>query len=453
MYMRARLLSLFVLLAFFSCNTRHEKADPRLLTDSNLLHNNMHQLTEVIILDMFSPPVSSRIYSYTSLAAYEAIRFEKTGYPSIVKQLNGFPPMPVPDKNKKYNYLLAATKAFFTVAEKITFSKDTLVNYENKVYDGYKSLLDKNSYENSLAFGESVGNVVLERTKVDKYKETRGMPKFIGSEDAGKWRPTPSDYLDALEPNWGMIMPLALDSAAEIKCPLPPPYNMKKNTPFYKAADEVYEIGRNLTDERKEIAKYWDDNPFVLEHSGHLMFGNKKITPIGHWIGITGIACKMKNLNAVETAKTYALTSIAMYDVGITCWREKYIHNVIRPITVINEFFDRNWQTFLQTPPFPEHSSGHSGFSAAAATILTRRFGDNFAFEDTSDLAYIGMRRKFPSFIAAAQEASISRVYGGIHYRTGIDAGAAQGRAVGAFVIKKFLVDSIKPTVDAVAVK
>jgi membrane-associated phospholipid phosphatase len=111
-------------------------------------------------------------------------------------------------------------------------------------------------------------------------------------------------------------------------------------------------------------------------------------------------------------------------------------------VTVVNESFDRNWQTFLQTPPFPEHSSGHSGFSASAAAILTKRFGDNFAFEDTSDLAYIGMKREFSSFNAAAQEAGISRIYGGIHYRTGVDAGAAQGRAVAEYVIKKFLEDA-----------
>ena len=140
-----------------------------------------------------------------------------------------------------------------------------------------------------------------------------------------------------------------------------------------------------------------------------------------------------------------------MFDVIISCWREKYIRNVIRPVTVINESFDRNWTTFLQTPPFPEHSSGHSGISAAAATILTKRFGDNFAFEDTSDLAYIGMRRRFASFVSAAQEASISRVYGGIHYRTGVDAGAVQGREVGQYVISKFLKDSAKTKTDVVS--
>lgn len=100
---------------------------------------------------------------------------------------------------------------------------------------------------------------------------------------------------------------------------------------------------------------------------------------------------------------------------------------------------DRNWQPFLQTPPFPEHTSGHSGISAAAATVLTKKLGDNFAFEDTSDLAYIGMKRSFKSFNQAAMEASISRVYGGIHYRSGVDAGAVQGRQIAEYVLDKFL--------------
>ena len=128
-----------------------------------------------------------------------------------------------------------------------------------------------------------------------------------------------------------------------------------------------------------------------------------------------------------------------MFDVIITCWETKYQYQHIRPITFINQNIDSKWQPFLQTPPFPEHSSGHSGISAAAATVLTELFGDNFAFEDTSDLEYIGMKRSFPSFSDAAREASISRVYGGIHYVSGVDAGAIQGTKVGKYYISKLL--------------
>ena len=435
--MKNVLFILVALLIIISCKQAGPKADEHLLTDQNLLHRNMKQLTEVIIHDVFGPPVANRIYTYTSLAAYEAIRFDQAGYPSLAAQLNGFPQMPVPEKGKTYNYLLAATKAFFTVAEKITFSIDTLLHYENKLYGDFQSLLDPETYKRSLAFGAAIGNKVLERAAKDNYKETRGMDKFLGSNQPGKWRPTPPDYLDGTEPYWCLIKPVALDSAAQFKCPPPPLYNEDTVSAFYQEAKEVYTIGKNLTEEQKTIARYWDDNPFVMEHSGHLMYANKKITPPGHWIGITTIACKKKNLNAIETAQAHVITAIAMFDAFVACWEERYRTQVIRPITVINELIDRNWQSMLQTPAFPEYTSGHSGISAAAATVLTKRFGDNFAFEDTSDLEYIGMKRHFQSFYQAAEEVSISRVYGGIHYRTGVEAGARQGKTIGEFINNK----------------
>jgi hypothetical protein len=426
------------LLFLASCKPNQPPADRALLTDPELLLRNQEQLTTVIIYDVFSPPVSSRIYAYTSLAAYEAIRFQKEGYPSIVAGMNGFPEMPQPEKNKAYNYLLAATKAYFTVAEKVTFSTDTLKKYQDKVYGDFQSLLDEETYKNSIAFGEGIGKKILERTTADNYKQTRGMSKFLGSNEAGKWRPTPPDYLDASEPHWQLIKPLVLDSAGQIRCPAPPLFSSSKSSLFYKTVDTVYQLTTNLTEEQKQIAKYWDDNPFVIEHSGHMMFANKKITPVGHWMGITTIACKQKGADAVQTAQAYALTATAIFDAIISCWQSKYQYQQIRPITVINEWMDPNWQPLLQTPPFPEHTSGHSGISAAAATVLTRLFG-SFPFEDTSDLEYIGMKRQFQSFTQAAQEASISRVYGGIHYTTGVNAGAEQGQRVAEYVLSKLL--------------
>lgn len=427
----------FLTLLMLCGSCRQPVADPKILTDHSLLHRNLKQLTEVIIHDAFSPPVASRIYAYTSLAAYEAMRFQQPSLPSLTAQLNRFAPMPEVDRTKNHNYLLAATRAFFTVAEKITFSKDTLAAYQAKVYDGFRALMEKEDFKRSIALGEAVGNKILERATVDNYKETRGMPKFLGSEEPGKWRPTLPDYLDAAEPHWAKMLPLAIDSSGAFKCPAPLPYSTEKSSAFYKEVDEVYTIGKGLTEEQKLIARYWDDNPFVIEHSGHLMYANKKITPVGHWIGITGIAAQKKGLDAVHTAQLYAVTATAIFDSFISCWEEKFRSQVVRPVTVINDHIDRFWQPYLQTPPFPEYTSGHSGISAAAATVLTRRIGDNFAFEDTSDLEYIGLKRTFPSFHAAAQEASISRVYGGIHYRRSVDVGAEQGSKIAAFILNK----------------
>ncbi len=137
-----------------SCNQNSNQADSKILTDENLIYNNVDQLTQVIIHDVFSPPVSSRIYAYTNLASYEAIRYLRPGYPSLTEKLNGFLPMPKPAKGKVYNYMLASTKAFFTVAKKVTFSKDTIENYEKKVYDEFSSLLSREQFDSSISFGK-----------------------------------------------------------------------------------------------------------------------------------------------------------------------------------------------------------------------------------------------------------------------------------------------------------
>lgn len=434
--MRILFSTLAVILLLSGCQQR--KADPKLLADPTVLHRNMDQLTQVIIHDMFAPPNASRIYAYTSLAAYEAARFSMPGYASLTARLHNFDGMPEPESGKAYNYLLAASNAFFTVAENITFSKDSMKAYKTALFNDFQSLLDKETFNRSMQLGQQIAAAVLTRAKSDHYKETRGMPKFLGSSDKGKWRPTPPDYNDAAEPYWCKMKPLLLDSCSQMRCPPPPPYSEEKNSAFYRTAYEVYSIGKNLTEEQQTIARYWDDNPFVTEHAGHLMYGNKKITPVGHWIGITAIAAQQKGADAAKTAEAYALTATAIYDGFISCWHDKFIYNNIRPITVINEQIDRNWQPFLQTPAFPEHASGHSVISAAAATVLTDLFGE-FPFEDTSDFAYIGMKRRFTSFQQAAAEASVSRVYGGIHYRAGVDAGAVQGRTIGEYLVKKIM--------------
>jgi len=405
--------------------------------DTTVLHQNQDQLTQIIIYDVFTPPVASRIYVYSSLASYEAIRFAKPGYPSIAEKLRGFTAMPKPDVGKTYNYVLAATKAFFTVVHKVVFSLDSLKGYEENTLANFKNTMDEESYNRSLAFGEAVGKAILARALTDGYTKSRGKPKNLGSNDPGKWRPTPPDYLDGIEWCWNTMNPLVLDTCSQFEPVRPPSYSTDTNSVFFKETKEVYTIGKNLTDEQKTIARYWDDNPFVIEHSGHMMFGNKKITPGGHWMGIAAIAALQTKADAVKSAEGYALTAIALYDAFISCWDEKYRSNVVRPVTVINETMDKNWVPFLQTPPFPEYTSGHSTITASAAVALSYLYGDNFAFQDTSDLRYIGMQRHFNSLQEAAAEASISRVYGGIHYRKSVNVGAEVGKKVGSYVIQK----------------
>ncbi len=419
------------LILIVSCR-RHQKAT---VPESEILHLNEDKLTQLIIYDVFSPPVASRIYAYASLASYEAMRHQDRHYPSLTDQLRGFGKLPEPKAGLSYNYTLAATSAFFTVVHKVVFSVDSLQDHEAKIYESLKGRLDDSTYARSVQFGASIGKAIMKRANLDNYPQTRGKPRFLGSDAPGKWRPTPPDYLDGVEYCWGTMHTFALKSSSQFSLPAPPPYSADSSNPFVKQNKEIFEHTHNMSPAQKDIARYWDDNPFVLEHSGHLMFANKKITPGGHWMGITAIACRKSHAGNVKTAQAYALASVAMFDAFVSCWQTKYETNYIRPVTYIHESIDRNWLPYLQTPPFPEYPSGHSTITRAAAVVLSRLFGPRFSFQDTSDLRYIGMQRHFNSFIQAANEASISRFYGGIHYLNSVNKGALQGKEVGEYIL------------------
>ncbi|GAB2688901.1 hypothetical protein GCM10027037_09400 [Mucilaginibacter koreensis] len=416
-----------------ACHSK-KKAD---ITDAELLHNNVDKLTQVIIYDVFTPPVASRIYGYTTLAAYEATRYSDPKYASLIAQLKGFGQPPVPQKGKSYNYALAATKALFTVAHKVTFSIDTLKKYEDGVYARFQEKLDDSTYTRSINFGEQIGKLILKRAAVDNYPQTRGKPKYLGNNGKADWRPTPPDYFDGVEYCWGTMEPFAINSSKQFPLPHPPAYSTDTNSVYYQQAKEVYHKNKTLTTEEKQVAKFWDDNPFVTQHNGHVTFANKKITPGGHWIGITAIACRQTKADAPKTALAYALTSIALFDSFICSWQAKYDYSYIRPVSEINEMIDHYWMPLLQTPPFPEYPAGHADISGASATVLTHIFGDNFSFQDTTERRYVGIERKFPSFLKAAEETAMSRFYGGIHNKNSCLKGADQGKMVGSFIINK----------------
>lgn len=430
----------FVFLAvFFSCKSQEEKTVSTFDgNDPAVLQKSVKKLTDVIVYDIFSPPVASRIYAYTSLAAYEAIRHQKDqNFPSLTAQFHGFETMPQPDPSLSYSFPLAGIKAYMTVAQKITYSIDTLKAFEKDLYENYASVLDKETYDRSVAFGEEIGKIILKRAATDNYKETRGYARYTIQEREDRWQPTAPDYEDAAEPYWSHIIPLTMDSARHYKAKPPVPYSTDKTSRFYDEVFKVYEIGNSLTKEQQEIATFWDDNPFVSHHKGHSMFATKKMTPGGHWMAIATHAARKTDKDLLETAEIYALTSTALFDAFISSFEEKYRSHVVRPITFINDHIDANWEPYLQTPPFPEYSSAHGTISASAATVLTALFGDNFAYTDTTELEYGMGKRSFNSFAEAAREAAYSRYYGGIHYIFTCEESAFQGMNIGNHVLRK----------------
>ncbi len=418
------------ILLIIGLNSCKEPTKQKPITGSAIQFYCVQKLTDVIVYDIFSPPVASRIYAYSNLAYYETLKFAYPSEKSIIRQLKGFSNIPTPQKNQSYNFELAASVAFFKVAKTLVFSKDSITSSTKTLLTRFSNI-DQPIYNRSVSFGESVADIILKRVAIDNYKITRGMPRYSVFKEAGKWQQTPPDYLDAVEPYWYKIQPLKMDSASQFK-PLPPPeYSLEKSSKYYKELKEVYDVSKNRTKEQDTIAYYWDDNSLVSEHKGHLTYANKKTTPVGHWMGITTIISGASNKNEIVTAKAFALTSCAIFDAFIACWDEKYRSKMVRPITVIREHLESEWNAFLQTPPFPEYTSGHSVISAAAATVLTKIYGNNFAFTDTTELQYLGMQRSFKSIESASNEAGISRLYGGIHYRTSIEIGKTQGDQIG----------------------
>jgi len=253
----------------------------------------------------------------------------------------------------------------------------------------------------------------------------------------GKWSPTPPGYFAAVEPYWNKIRCLTLDSANQFIPKKVVLFSKEPGSEFYNQAYEVYKAGNNLTTEEKAIASFWDCNPFDLKTSGHLFFASKKISPGGHWINITALACTQTNSDIMKSSAAYTGVSIALFDAFISCWDEKYRSNSIRPETYIDKYIDQGWRPLLQTPPFPEYTSGHSVVSSAAAVVLTKMFGDHFSFTDSTETEFDLPPRHFNSFMEASKEAAVSRFYGGIHYQSAIVNGQDQGYKVGEVVLEK----------------
>jgi hypothetical protein len=241
-----------------------------------------------------------------------------------------------------------------------------------------------------------------------------------------------------MEPHWSEIRYLVMDSVDQF---MPhPPYKFDvtdKKSPYYEEVAKSEKVVDSLTKEETWIADFWDDNPFKLNVSGHLMFGTKKFSPAGHWMGIVGIAAMKSGSDFSATTAAFANTSIALFDAFIQCWNVKYIYNTLRPETAINKYFDANWRPHLQTPPFPEYTCGHCTISAAAAEALTSDFGDNFHYTDSTELEFGIPSRSFTSFRNAATETEHSRFYGGIHYEYSTIVSHKMGTEIGELVVQR----------------
>jgi hypothetical protein len=406
--------------------------------DAEPLHLAVRQLTDVIVYDIFSPPQASRTYAYASIAAYEAMRHDHPEYLTLAGQVNGLEPVPAPDPDAELYLPLAGVHALMTVGKALTFSQERMDSLRTEMHRRFRSQgVPAPVFERSVAYGDQVAQHVLAWASEDYFLQLRGYPKFSVSRDAGRWIPTPPAYMDAVEPNWGRVRPFVMDSASQFRPKPPLPYDMTEGSPFHAQVREVLDTGTRLTEEQRAIAAFWDCNPYVMNVRGHAMFATKKITPGGHWINIVSIVSRSAGADLMRSVEAYARTSVALADGFISSWEEKFRSNLVRPETVINEHLDERWEPLLQTPPFPEYTSGHSVISNAAAVVLTDLFGEAVTYQDDTLVPWGLPPRSFTSFGEASAEAAVSRMYGGIHYRMAIEEGTVQGRRVGEHVLAR----------------
>ena len=435
-----KIFNFFLIITIFclySCSETNNINYKEQLSDPELFQAAMQNLTDIVVYDIFSPPVASRVYLYPSVAAYEIMAyFNSDNFNSLRDQVKELQDIPIPE-NPNIDSNLAAIFSFNQVGKALIFSEKKMeifeTNFNNKLKDfGIPSRVINASKE----YADKVSKSILDWASKDMYSQTRTFPKYSILEGDRFWKPTPPDYMDGIEPHWPKIRTMVLDSSNQFPPKDPIPFDLKKGSPFHKQLMEVYQVTNSLTEEQTNIAKFWDCNPYVSHHKGHAMFATKKITPGGHWIGITAVATRKAKSSFEDTINAYVNVSIALFDAFISCWDEKWETLVVRPETLINQYYDEEWLPLLQTPPFPEYTSGHSVISRAAALTLTDLFGENFDFVDTTEVSYGLPSRSYKSFINASEEAAISRLYGGIHYMMAITEGVAQGQNVGDFIVK-----------------
>ena len=430
--MKKSLVLILLCLLLLSCseNTDYLKK----IQDPELFQAAVQNLSDIIVYDIFSPPVASRVYMYPTIAAYEVMaQAYPSQYYSLAGQLTDLEK--TPKMSEDVNPHLAALLSYNIVGKTLIFSEDKMKAFQDKQAEKIRAMnVPRRVRKASQVYADRISEHILAWAKGDLYNQTRTYSKYTILEEDKFWKPTPPDYMDGIEPHWNKIRPLVLDSANQFQPKAPLSFNLTKGSPFQIQLQEVYEVGIGLSDEQVEIAKFWDCNPYVTHHRGHAMFATKKITPGGHWIGITGIVTRQAKSDFSAVINAFTHVSVALFDAFISCWDEKWDTLVVRPETLINKHYDEEWLPLLQTPPFPEYTSGHSVISRASALVLTKLYGNDFAFEDTTELAYGLPARYYKSFIHASEEAAISRFYGGIHYMMAIDEGVNQGNEIGDYI-------------------
>ncbi len=426
-------LLLVLLVGLAACYRKPEKLPP--LT-SDVISQVTAQMTDVMVHDVTNPPLAARFFAYACLAGYEVIAETDSMHKPMSGVLNDYPAIERPSVLPRHSPQLSAVLAMLATAQKMQPSGALLHPFEEHLLDSCRTLgFSAETIDQSKQYALAISKQILAYAKADRYNRISNYPRYTPTAGKGRWYPTPPGFFAPVEPYFNTIRSFSLDTCNQFRPKPPVPFSIDRRSAFYALMRQNYD--KKLSEPEKQIAAFWDCNPFALEDNGHLLVGLKKISPGAHWMGITGIACQRANVDFAKAMAIHMAVSIGLTDGFIACWDEKFRSNRIRPETAIRNTIDPSWKPFLQTPPFPEYLSGHSTISGASAVILTHYFGDHFAYTDSVENRFGLNARSYQSFTQAANEAAQSRFYGGIHFMDAVTNGLKQGQKVGNWVLAK----------------
>ena len=388
----------------------------------------------------FSPPVASRALAYLGLALYESVVPGMPEHNSLAGQLNELSSLPWAQPDEVLHWpsvanaaLAGMTRMMFSSANAENKARIDLLERSMQLrqsQDFDPAHLTPEISNRSESFGRLMAMAIMTWARTDGGHEAwgpprRNQPNYVPPGGAGQWSATPPAFAAPLLPRWGQNRTFVLNAAADCPAPPPPQYSEDPGSPFYRDAQQVWNISKNATQEQRQAALYWADDP------------GKTPTPAGHWVFITNDLLKQRRASLADAAQTMAQLNLAMADAFIASWATKYTLSILRPVTYVQLVLDSNWvPTLMDTPPFPEYPSGHSVQSSAAAGVLERVFGEATSFTDNTHNDRGWGPRTFKDFRSAADEAARSRLFAGIHYNFGVTGGQAQGRCVAQRVMQ-----------------
>lgn len=290
----------------------------------------------------------------------------------------------------------------------------------------------------ALADGAAVGRAVADAIvawRTGDGSEVMGMP-YMGTSAPGQWVPTPPAYAGGIFTSWRYVVPFAMTSGTQFR-PGPPP--ALDSAAYAADVNETQTVGSKTSTAR------------TADQSMMAMF----------WVGMPGTVMEVGRMNQVvqqavlargtgrhAAARLFALVNVAMADAAIAGLDCKYQYTAWRPVTAIRgtpddgnagTTADAAWEPYLVTPAHPEYPSTHSALTSAATAVLAGFFGSDAADLALPDFMNPATTRRYSTFSQVSQEAGLSRIYGGIHFRFSFVAGTAMGDAVGAYVLANFM--------------